>query len=272
MKTINAFLKNYVFYFALLAIFLTSTCGSDKEIPSVCIFDKAPLLNEPSRKEGKILFSVSLGEKVMYLDKTEEDEKGKKYCKVKLLDGSEGWLQNDFVVLNARPALVLQPLDIYSRPDLSTITKKSFDLLDIIAISTAKDDWIEVTGKRKNLKSLDKGWIKNTGFSESTTDIAVALLMNRALSKPKKSDKLAELNSIVSNTTLSGSSIEYKLIEEIRKLDPTAFPEYDNDGDGDMEEIPSNETPSGDSASNVQNEELGCLKKSTHSHLASLRF
>lgn len=222
----------FIFSFTLLLI---SACGSDKEIPSVCIFDKAPLIDKPSKKEGKFLFSVSLGEKVLYLDETDEDEKGKKFYKVKLLDGSEGWLQADFVTLNARPALVITKSDIYSRPDLSTITKKSFDLLDIIAISSAKDDWLEVTGKRKNGKWMEKGWIKNSGYSESTTDIAVALLMNRALAKPKKTDKLAELNAIVANTTLSGSSIEYKLIEEIRKLDPTAFPEYEVDESEDYE-------------------------------------
>jgi hypothetical protein len=127
--------KKTVFLF--LAISFISivfvSCGSDKEIPSVCISDKAPILDKPSKKEGKLLSSVSLGEKLMFLDDKEE-EKGKQYLKVKLLDGNEGWIMADYVAVNARPAVILEKSDIYSRPDLSTISKKSFNEMDILAI------------------------------------------------------------------------------------------------------------------------------------------
>ncbi len=227
--------------FLFLAIGFISTvfvsCGSDKEILSVCIYDKAPVLDKPSKKEGKVLSSVSLGEKLMFLDDKEE-EKGKQYLKVKLLDGKEGWIMADYVAIESRPAVIIEKSDIYSRPDLSTISKKSFNEMDIIAIISKKDDWIEVEGKRGKAKGIEKGWIKDKGYSEGTTDIAAAIFINRALAITKTSDRLAELKSIMENSNISGSTFQYIVINEIRKIDPSAYPEeisIDREEDGEEE-------------------------------------
>jgi hypothetical protein len=227
--------------FLFLAIGFISTvfvsCGSDKEIPSVCISDKAPVLDKPSKKEGKVLSSVSLGEKVMFLDDKEE-EKGKQYLKVKLLDGKEGWIMADYVAIESRPAVIIEKSDIYSRPDLSTISKKSFNEMDMIAIISKKDDWIEVAGKRGKAKGIEKGWIKDKGYSEGTTDIAAAIFINRALAITKTADRLAELKAIMENSNISGSTFQYIVINEIRSIDPSAYPEeisIDREEDGEEE-------------------------------------
>ncbi|MFA9213996.1 MAG: SH3 domain-containing protein [Candidatus Methylacidiphilales bacterium] len=217
--------SKFIFIAIFFSIFIISTsCGSDKEIPSVCISDKAPVLDKPSKKEGKILSTVSLGEKLMFLDDKEE-EKGKQFLKVKLLDGNEGWIMADYVAVEARPAVIIEKSDIYSRPDLSTITKKTFNEMDVIAIISKKDDWIEVAGKRGKAKGIEKGWIKDKGYSEGTTDIAAAIFINRALAITKSADRLTELKSIMENSNLSGSSFQYIVINEIRKIDPSAYPE-----------------------------------------------
>lgn len=217
--------KIVTYLFSLAIIAFSMSCGSDSEIPAVCMSDKANVLSKPSKKEGKVISSISLGEKLMFLDDKEEDEKGKTYIKVKLLDGNEGWILSDLVAINAKPAVILEKVDIYSRPDLSSLSKKSFEEMDIIAISSKKDDWLEVVGKRNKAKNLEKAWIKDKGYSEGTTDIAVAVLINRVLQKNNKTEKLAELNAIINNENFEGTTFRYVLINEIRKLDPNAFPE-----------------------------------------------
>lgn len=210
----------------LLGIMLNS-CGSDEEIASVCIYDNASVISEPSKKDGKFISNISLGEKVYFLGENEVDEnnKNKKYIFIKMLDGKEGWIQAEFVTINAKPAVIIEKTDLYARPDLSTISKKSYEPMDIIAIASRKDDWLETIGK----KAAVKGWIKDKGYSESTTDIATALLVKRALAKSKQSERLAELINIYNNSNLSGSSFEEMIITECRKIDPKAFPDDDHE-------------------------------------------
>lgn len=221
---------------SLAFLVFSASCGSDTEIPSVCMTDKATVLSKPSKKDGKVISTISLGEKLMFLDDKEDDEKGKTFLKVKLLDGSVGWILNDLVALNARPAVIIEKSDIYSRPDLSALSKKSFEEMDIISIISKKDDWLEIIGKRNKAKTQEKVWIKDKGYSEGTTDIAVAVLINRALQKNNKTEKLAELNAIINNENFDGTTFRYVLIDEIRKLDPNAFPESDLDGEEFHEE------------------------------------
>jgi hypothetical protein len=167
----------------------------------------------------------------MFLDKKEEDEKGKQFLKVKLLDGKEGWIMADYVVIGAIPAVIIEKSAIYSRPDLSTISKKSFEEMDIVAIFSKKDEWIEIAGKRAKVKGIEKGWIKDKGYSEGSTDIAAAVFINRALAITKTSDRLADLKVIMDNSNVSGSSFQYIVINEIRRIDPNAYPEELPDGE-----------------------------------------
>lgn len=206
---------------------MLNSCGSDEEIASVCIYDNASVISEPSKKDGKFISNISLGEKVYFLSENEVDEnnKNKKYIFIKMLDGKEGWIQAEFVSINAKPAVIIEKTDLYARPDLSTISKKSYEPMDIIAIASRKDDWLETIGK----KAAVKGWIKDKGYSESTTDIATALLVKRALAKSKQSERLAELLNIYNNSNLSGSSFEEMIITECRKIDPKAFPDDDHE-------------------------------------------
>jgi hypothetical protein len=205
-----------VAFFALLF----SACESDKsKVPAadmssaVCIWDKASLVDQPA-KGGKWLSSISLGEKLDYLDESEEDISGSKkhtYLKVKLLDGKEGWVRSDFVSIGANVAVIFNKVDIYQRPDLSTITKNSFEPRDIVAIKSTQDDWLEVTGKRKGGKWIETGWIKNKGVSFDAKDIAVGLYISRALAQNDQTLILQELNKIRDNADLGGSAFDYDL-------------------------------------------------------------
>ena len=202
------------------------SCGSAEDEKAVCVFDKASVYDKPSKKEGKWISSVSLGEKVKFLDdKVDNDDKKKRnYYKVELLDGKEGWIQSDFVALNSVPAVATEKIEIYNRPDLSTITKKIFEPLDIIALGERKEGWVEVTGKRQKGKWIDKGWIKEKGYSEKDRDIAAALFINRAITKPKKEQVVEELRKIQENSDLSGSAFEERIEEIITKLSGNTVP------------------------------------------------
>ncbi len=237
LKTINCvtlfittmnlnFLKRNFFFVLFLGLMASTvvSCGSDNEIASVCMTDKAPVYSKPSKKEGTLLSAVSLGEKLTFLDEKEEDEKGKKYLKVKLVDGNEGWILADYVVVKAMPGVIYEKMNIYSRPDLASITKKTLDEMDIIAIVTRKDDWIEIIAKRTTGKGTEKGWIKDKGYSEGTTDLAAAVFITRAMGITQPDERLTELKAVMDNDNLSGSSFHHILLSEIRKIDPTAYP------------------------------------------------
>lgn len=220
---------------ALGALLFMSSCGSKEEngkeavaekSSAVCIWDKTPLIDKPSHKEGKWQSSISLGEKLTYLDESKEDNSGTKphtYHKVKLLDGKEGWVQSDYIALQATVATIINKSDIYSRPDLSTLTKKSFEPMDIIAIKSTQGDWTEVVGKRRKGTWIDAGWIKNKGTSAEEKDVAVAVYVSRALVKTNVKDVVEELNKIKESSDLNGSAFDGNISELLSKLEtPTS--------------------------------------------------
>ncbi len=183
---------------------------------AVCIWDKSSLQETPEKK-GKWLSSIALGEKLTFLEETKEVQEGGKkvsYHKVRLLDGKEGWVRTDFVAVGANVAVVFDKTDIYSRPDLATITKNFYEATDIVAVKSTQDGWTEVVGKRKTGKWIETAWVKNKNLSFDATNIAVALYVRRALAKTKKEEQIAELRKITENSDLGGSIFE-DMINEI---------------------------------------------------------
>lgn len=199
-----------------------NTTSVPVEAKAICIWDKASLIDKPEIKNGKWMSAISLGESVTYLEESVEETTDKKrtFHKVRLSDGKEGWVQGEFVVPNATAAAITETTSLYSRPDLSTVSKNSFEPFDIIAVISEKDGWIEVIGKRRAGTWIDKGYIKHKGYSQSEKDIAVAIYVSRALSKPKVEDKVAELQKIQNNADLSGSSFDVQIGDLVDQLNP----------------------------------------------------
>lgn len=217
-------MKNFVSIAVLCLALLGAGCkknGPQKDAfadksSAVCIWDKTSLQATPEKK-GKWLSSIALGEKLTFLEETKEVQEGGKkvsYYKVSLLDGKEGWVRSDFVAVGASVAVIFDKTDIYSRPDLATITKNFFEATDIVAVKSTQEGWTEVVGKRKAGKWIETAWIKNKNLSFDASNIAVALYVRRALAKPKKEDQIAELRKITENSDLSGSVFE-DMINEI---------------------------------------------------------
>jgi hypothetical protein len=184
-----------------------NSTGNNLKGDAVCIWDNIPL-KETSGKEGKWLASVNLGEKCMYLDNSREEtngEKKTKYLKIRLQDGKEGWVQSDFIVLDGKPGVIIQDAVVYSRPDLLTKTDKSFSRMDIIGVKEPQNNFIEVAGKRKAGKWIEKGWVKEPNISYSEVDIAVAKYAAKALAIADKEKREAAVKEIVDNKDLQES-------------------------------------------------------------------
>lgn len=213
-------MKKVIFIaFAFIVAFSFTSCKSrngqepgketniEKSGVAVCIWDNLPLREAPA-SDGKWLASVSLGEKCKYL-REEKDvvsgEKTVKYVKVELQDGKEGWVQADLVVVNGKPAVIAQDAVIYSRPDLLTKTNKSFSKMDIIGIKGEQADFVEVSGKRRDGKWIETGWIKSANLSYSDIDIAVAKYALKALANTDKAKRNEAVNEIINNPDLKGS-------------------------------------------------------------------
>jgi hypothetical protein len=201
------------------------------EAKAICIWDKASLVDKPE-KAGKWLSSVSLGESVVFLNESTEETSDKKrtFHKVRLSDGKEGWVQGEFVVPNATGAAVTETCAIYSRPNLTSVSKNSFEPFDIIAVLSEKDGWIEVIGKRRAGTWIDKGFIKHKAYSQSEKDIAVAIYVSRALAKSKTEEKVAELQKIQNNADLSGSSFDVQIGDLLDQLNPNTNTPYTSEG------------------------------------------
>lgn len=210
MRKVNLFIS-----FIIIALFSVS-CNSgsapvsdsgDSTVTAVCVWDNISLKETPD-ESGKWICAISIGETVTYMDDTKEvasDKKTVTYVKVKLKDGKEGWAQSDFVILNSKPAAVVDNAEIYSRPDLLNKTGKSFSKMDIIAVKSEKEGFIEVVGKRKDGKWVESGWIKPKAITYDEVDIAVAKFAAKALEITDSKKKEEAINEIVNNADFKNS-------------------------------------------------------------------
>ena len=174
---------------------------------AVSIWDNISLKETPD-EAGKWICSISIGEVLTYLDESKDDNSAKKpvkYYKVKLKDGKEGWAQSDFIILNSKPAAVTDDIEIYSRPDLLNKTNKTFSKMDIVAVKSEKDGFIEVEGKRKGGKWIESGWLKGKSLSYDAVDIAVAKFASKALEITDIKKKEEAINEILKNSDFKSS-------------------------------------------------------------------
>lgn len=202
-----------------------ATLFEDASKEAVCIWDKVPLREDPNEK-GKWLTSVSVGEKVVYLDEAAVDSTPSKpvtYYKITLLDGKTGWVRSDFIVLNGKPAVLLSATPYYNRPDLLTKTDKSFGHMDIVGVKSTQGDWLEVVGKRTGGTWIESGWIKESNISYKDIDIAVAKFALAAIEINDEAKKISALEDIVNNPDFQGSVF----IESIREMISSMFSSED---------------------------------------------
>jgi uncharacterized protein YgiM (DUF1202 family) len=207
------------------------------EVSAVCVWDEISVRSEPSSK-AEWLTSINKGEKVTYLGNEAEDsgDKGRKYVKVRLTDGTEGWSLADFIIAEAEAATFISESVIYKRPDLLTKSDKTFSAMDIVAIKSTQDEWVEVTGQRSGGTWLESGWVKGAVLSSKEVDIAVAKFASGALKLKSDEEILSGLQEILDNSDLSGNSFESVLKDKIADLNPNTVDEMPST----LDSIPDN--------------------------------
>lgn len=188
-----------------------------KEIPAVCIWDDASVRVDASFKT-KRLSSMALGEKVTWLGKEKIDstDDNRRFLKVRLSDGTEGWTWESAIATEAKPAIVYKEAPIYRRPDLLTVTDVVLDTMDMVAIVGNDGDWIEVVGP----KSTKKGWIQSKLVTSKDIDVAVGLLASKALDEDNKTKKKEKLQAIVDNPAFSASIFMEEINLKLKELEP----------------------------------------------------
>lgn len=191
-----------------------SSKSDDKQ--AVSVWDNVAIKDSPE-ESGKWLSSLSIGETVHYLGKTIKDENAKKpvsYYNIRLKDNKEGWVQSDFIVLSSKPAAFIDDTPVYSRPDLLNKTDKQFSSMDIVAVVSENNGFLEVTGKRKEGKWIETGWVKDMSVTYSDVDIAVAKFARKAMDIADKDKRATAIDDIIKNSDLKESIFISKLVKE----------------------------------------------------------
>jgi len=186
-----------------------------KQETAICIWDQVSVRKEPGAKTT-YLTALSIGESLTYLGGDTVIDK-KTYVKVLLNDGEEGWSRVDFLVPNARSAVMLSDVSLYSRPDLLTKTDKLFSAMDIVASIEVNEDWMNVKGKRAEGKWLDEGWVKTENVSFDPVDIATAKFATKAL-ELQGEEQVEALRELISNQDLTNSKFMSSLVVKLTKL------------------------------------------------------
>jgi hypothetical protein len=147
-------------------------------VKAVCISNGVAIRAEP-KKDGKWISSMMLGEVCNYLGETIADstDKNQEFYKVELSDGAIVWARSYGLLLDAKPAAIIDQTPVYTRPDLVTKTDKSFGTAEFVVIVGEKDNWIEVVGAEKR----KKGWINMDAVSTQSEEVAVATLVHKNL-------------------------------------------------------------------------------------------
>lgn len=215
--------------------------AAQKEI--VCVWDGVPVRATPG-KSGKYLSSINLGEVIADLGESVVDSADKReYVKVRFSDGKEGWAPTYGLIKNASVAAIKTDATICKRPDLLTITKIVLKPMEIIAVTTAKDEWVEIASEQKK----KVGWIYKDAITTNKEDVTTAILINKKLAEKDEKTIAQKYEAIVAEAPFPNSVF----ITEIRKQLETMSAATEKSAESAPEE--SSASPESDDAASENN-------------------
>ncbi|WP_318310571.1 SH3 domain-containing protein [Flagellimonas crocea] len=193
----------------------------DNKTSAICLWPKVGLRDKPGRKNTKYMTTIYFGESVAFLDEKRKGEDDKEYLKVRLSDGSEGWVYEHLFAVGGELAIIEKETELYKRPDIMTFEGKKLEPMDMVVIfeNEEKEGWHEVT----SMKREKKGWIQgDIDAIQNEIDVKLGILYWRAMEESSEK-KFELLENILANPNFKKS----KLIENVNKA------LYDNDGKGE---------------------------------------
>lgn len=177
------------------------------------IWDGHSLRAEPDGK-SKWLASVSFGEKLLLQDESKSDDKYT-YEKVELLDGKEGWVRDDLIHKGGKLGVVTKSAQVYARPSISNITDKTIDFGTLVVVKQEKEEFQEFIAKNDKANNRQRGWLLGAStVTTNETDIAVAVLLDKAKSESNRTKRKAMLETISANDSYK-SSVFYDMAIEM---------------------------------------------------------
>ena len=203
-----------------------------KESNAICIWDGISLRKSPS-KNGKWMSSISLGENVTFTGKSQIDstDKSREYYFVKLSDGTEGWTTSYGLVVESEACAFESEAKIYKRPDLLTITKKSFNVLDMAAIEEVNGDFVKVIGEERK----KSGWVEIGTFTKDKKEVAIAILAAKQLTKVDGEYDIDNLTKFLADVPFKETNFFQSLSKILDELNTTEEPALIDEIEAELE-------------------------------------
>ncbi|MEL6133396.1 MAG: SH3 domain-containing protein [Bacteroidota bacterium] len=179
---------------------------------AICLWGKAGLRDGAGRgKDLEYLATITFGEVVKLTGESEEVDK-RNYLEMELSDGKKGWSYDYLFAVGGERAVAFSSIDIFKRPDITTITTKKIERGQIFAVvPTDEEGWMEVFGKEKKTA----GWarLNDDTYSTDEVDVALAIKMDQIGDLKSTSEKKKELENIAGSNIFSSSAL-FSMVED----------------------------------------------------------
>lgn len=178
---------------------------SDDVSTAICLWPKVGLRDKPGRKNAKYLTTIYFGETVKYLNEKEKAEDDREYLKIRLSDGSEGWVYEYLFAIDGELAIVNKETELYKRPDIMTFEGKKLAPMEMAVIFENEEyqGWHEIT----SIKKEKKGWIQgDMDAIQEEVDVKLGILYWRAMEEPAEK-KFELLENILGNPNFKNSQL-----------------------------------------------------------------
>ena len=202
---------------------------------SVCAWASIILHEVPGRNTNKI-GEVVFAEEVEHLGKEAlVRSERRNYVWVKTKDGKMGWVNETYIVRNGGVVVLLEDATIYRKPGtLSSATTDQFPQGSILILSDFKDNWVFLTGPRKELSGWVEGYEK---LSVAPGDIEAATMLARAQTVEDPTQRRGELTKLLQTRSNISPEMEAVVRSQINTTYPQPQPQPGPGPARDMGEV-----------------------------------